>query len=212
VAARGAHAAASSASDSPGLVQNNSGLPPGLGGIQCGKVQLQGLSEQGMTTRRQILLGGSAAAAVVALAGLLRSVTARAASSDKFEIVKSDEEWRRELTSEQYDVLRRHKTERAWSSSLNNEHRSGTYLCVGCDLPLFSSTTKFESETGWPSFWAPIERAIGTSEDRSFFFLARTEVHCRRCGGHLGHVFDDGPQPTGLRYCMNGVVLKFVPD
>jgi peptide-methionine (R)-S-oxide reductase len=165
-----------------------------------------------MTTRRQILLGGSTAAAVVALTGLSRRAIARAASSDKFEIVKSDEEWRRELTGEQYDVLRRHKTERAWSSSLNNEHRPGAYLCVGCDLPLFSSTTKFESETGWPSFWAPIERAIGTSEDRSFFFLLRTEVHCRRCGGHLGHVFDDGPQPTGLRYCMNGVVLRFVPD
>jgi len=164
-----------------------------------------------MITRRQILLGGTAAAAVVALTGLSRSAIAQAASG-KFEIVKSDEEWRRELTGEQYAVLRRHGTERPWSSSLNNEHRLGTYLCVGCDLPLFSSTTKFESKTGWPSFWAPIERAIGTSEDRSFFFLPRTEVHCRRCGGHLGHVFNDGPQPTGLRYCMNGVVLKFVPN
>ena len=164
-----------------------------------------------MITRRQILLGGTAAA-VVALTGLSRSLIAQADSSGKFEIVKSDEEWRRELTAEQYAVLRRHGTERPWSSSLNNEHRLGTYLCVGCDLPLFSSTTKFESKTGWPSFWAPIERAIGTSEDRSFFFLPRTEVHCRRCGGHLGHVFNDGPQPTGLRYCMNGVVLKFVPD
>jgi len=121
-----------------------------------------------MITRRQILLGGTAAAAVVALTGLSRSAIAQAASG-KFEIVKSDEEWRRELTAEQYAVLRRHGTERPWSSSLNNEHRLGTYLCVGCDLPLFSSTTKFESKTGWPSFWAPIERAIGTSEDRSFF-------------------------------------------
>src|SRR5262245_17718960 len=137
---------------------------------------------------------------------------AQTAASGKFETVKSDEAWRRELTGEHYGVLRRHQTERPWSSPLNNEHRAGTFLCAGCDLPLYSSATKFESGTGWPSFWAPIEGAIGTSEDRSFFFLPRTEVHCRRCGGHLGHVFNDGPQPTGLRYCMNGVVLKFVPD
>jgi peptide-methionine (R)-S-oxide reductase len=143
---------------------------------------------------------------------LSRKLIAQAASPGKFEVVKSDEDWRRELTSQQYGVLRRHQTERAWSSPLNNEHRPGTYLCAGCDLPLFSSTTKFESGTGWPSFWTPLERAIGTSEDRSFFFLLRTEVHCRRCGGHLGHVFDDGPQPTGLRYCMNGIALKFMPD
>jgi peptide-methionine (R)-S-oxide reductase len=136
---------------------------------------------------------------------------ARAPSLDKFEIVKSDEEWRRELTSEQYVVLRQRGTEPAWKSPLNKEHRPGTYHCAGCDLPVFSSSTKFESETGWPSFWAPIEGAIETSKDRSLFFLVRTEVHCHRCGSHLGHVFDDGPQPTGLRYCMNGVALKFVP-
>jgi peptide-methionine (R)-S-oxide reductase len=162
-------------------------------------------------SRRQIVVEGSVVAALVGLIGLARDAIARAAPAGKFEIVKSDEEWRRQLSSEQYGVLRGHRTERPWSSSLNNEHRQGTYLCAGCELPLFSSSTKFESGTGWPSFWAPIPEAVGTSEDRSLFFLARTEVHCRRCGGHLGHVFSDGPQPTGLRYCMNGIALKFVP-
>jgi peptide-methionine (R)-S-oxide reductase len=108
-------------------------------------------------------------------------------------------------------VLRRRETERPWTSPLNKEARPGTYLCDGCGLPLFSSSSKFESKTGWPSFWAPIEEAVETSEDRSFFFLIRTEVHCRRCGGQLGHVFNDGPEPTGLRYCMNGIALKFEP-
>jgi peptide-methionine (R)-S-oxide reductase len=114
------------------------------------------------------------------------------------------------LSPEQFYVLRQHGTERAGTSPLDKEHRTGTFACAGCDLPLFLSTTKYDSGTGWPSFWAPIEGAIGTSEDRSFFAV-RTEVHCRRCGGHLGHVFDDGPPPTGLRYCMNGVALVFVP-
>ena len=164
-----------------------------------------------MNHRREIILGGTAAAAVW-LTGLAQAAIAQAASSGKFEIAKLDEEWRRELTSEQYAVLRHHQTERPWSSPLNKEQRAGSYLCVGCSLPLFSSTTKFESETGWPSFWAPIEGAIETMEDRSFLILVRTEVHCRRCGGHLGHVFNDGPKPSGLRYCMNGVALRFVAD
>lgn len=127
-----------------------------------------------------------------------------------FEVSHSDEEWRRILSPEQYRVLRGHGTERAGTSPLNQEKRAGTYHCAGCDLPLFSSETKYESGTGWPSFWTPLDDAIGTSEDKSLF-MTRTEVHCRRCGGHLGHVFEDGPPPTGLRYCMNGVAMTFVP-
>jgi len=133
-----------------------------------------------------------------------------AAPAEKFEIEKSDEEWRRLLTSAQYDVLRKHGTERPYTSPLNKEKRKGIFVCAGCDLPLFASDTKFESGTGWPSFWQPLANAVGTSTDRSFL-MSRTEVHCRRCGGHLGHVFDDGPQPTGLRYCMNGLALTFTP-
>jgi peptide-methionine (R)-S-oxide reductase len=158
-------------------------------------------------SRREIVLAGAGA---ICLERFCVSSMAQAAP-EKFELVRSDEEWRRELTPEQYAVLRRHDTERAWTSPLNKEYRAGTYLCAGCSLPLFSSSTKFDSKTGWPSFWAPIEGAIATSEDRSFFFLVRTEVHCHRCGSHLGHVFDDGPKPTGLRYCMNGVALTFLP-
>jgi peptide-methionine (R)-S-oxide reductase len=122
--------------------------------------------------------------------------------------MKTEAEWRTLLTPEQFRVLRKHGTERPHSSPLNDEHRHGRFVCVACGLPLFRSETKFESGTGWPSFYAPIEHGVGTSEDRSLFF-ARVEVHCRRCGGHLGHVFDDGPEPTGLRYCMNGAALSF---
>jgi peptide-methionine (R)-S-oxide reductase len=160
-----------------------------------------------MTSRRNVVLGGMAALLGAGFSERAMS----AASQEAFEVVKPDEQWRRELTKEQYAVLRGHETERAWTSPLDKEHRPGTFVCAGCDLPLFSSQTKFDSGTGWPSFWAPLDGAIGTSEDRSFFLLPRTEVHCRRCGGHLGHVFNDGPPPTGLRYCMNGVALKFVP-
>ena len=134
-----------------------------------------------------------------------------AAPGGKFEIDKSEEEWRKLLTPAQYDVLRKHGTERAGTSPLNAEKRKGSFACAGCDLPLFSSETKYESGTGWPSFWQPLSNAVGTSVDKSFF-TTRTEVHCRRCGGHLGHVFEDGPKPTGLRYCMNGVAMKFAPD
>jgi peptide-methionine (R)-S-oxide reductase len=135
---------------------------------------------------------------------------AQAEDAAQFEVTYTDQEWRERLTPEQYYVLRAHGTERAGSSPLDREKRAGTFVCAGCDLPLFASETKFDSGTGWPSFYAPLDNAIGTSEDRSLFFT-RTEVHCRRCGGHLGHVFEDGPPPTGLRYCMNGVALKFVP-
>jgi peptide-methionine (R)-S-oxide reductase len=127
-----------------------------------------------------------------------------------FEISKTDDEWKKILPRDRYQVLRRHDTERPGSSPLNDEHRPGTFHCAGCDLPLFSSTAKFESGTGWPSFTAPLEGAVGTKVDRSYFTV-RTEVHCRRCGGHLGHVFSDGPPPTGMRYCMNGLALTFKP-
>ena len=125
-----------------------------------------------------------------------------------FEVTKSDAEWKTQLSPEAYRVLREHGTERAGTSPLDKEYGKGTFLCAGCALPLFASDSKFDSRTGWPSFWQPLDNAIGTSTDRGFF-MVRTEVHCRRCGGHLGHVFDDGPPPTGLRYCMNGVSLTF---
>ncbi len=138
--------------------------------------------------------------------GMLLRSPAEAAGT--FEVTRTDEEWRRLLTPAQYDVLRKHGTERAGSSPLDREKRTGTFLCAGCDLDVFGSADKFDSGTGWPSFTRPIEGAVATSEDRGWF-MTRTEVHCRRCGGHLGHVFDDGPNPTGLRYCMNGVAMAF---
>lgn len=135
---------------------------------------------------------------------------ARPLQAETFEVTLTDAEWRARLTPQQYAVLRDHDTERAGSSPLDKEKRAGTFLCAGCDLPLFASVTKFDSGTGWPSFFQPLDNAIGTRDDPGLFG-SRTEVHCRRCGGHLGHVFDDGPQPTGLRYCMNGAALKFLP-
>ena len=132
-------------------------------------------------------------------------------SSERFEVVKTDDEWRRILTPEQYAVLRGHGTEYAGTCALLHEHRAGTFRCAGCGQPLFVADRKFESGTGWPSFFEPMPGSIGTLTDRSHF-MARTEVHCRRCGGHLGHVFEDGPPPTGLRYCINGVALTFEPS
>lgn len=129
-------------------------------------------------------------------------------TKENFEIAKSEAEWRSTLTPEQFQVLRKHGTERAGTSPLDKNYQPGTYSCAGCGNPLFSSDTKFNSGTGWPSFYAPLDSAIETSVDRSLF-MTRTEVHCRRCGGHLGHVFNDGPAPTGLRYCMNGVAMNF---
>lgn len=133
-----------------------------------------------------------------------------ASPNTEFEITKPEDEWRKTLTPEQFHVLRKHGTERAFTSPLDKQYAQGTYACAGCGLPLFTSDTKFNSGTGWPSFFAPIEGAIATTIDRSLF-MTRVEVHCSRCGGHLGHVFNDGPAPTGQRYCMNGVALKFVP-
>ncbi|MBL1177584.1 MAG: peptide-methionine (R)-S-oxide reductase MsrB [Pantanalinema sp. GBBB05] len=130
-------------------------------------------------------------------------------ADQKFEVTKTESEWKEILTPEQFQVLRKHGTERAGTSPLDKTYAEGTYICAGCGLPLFSSETKFNSGTGWPSFYAPLEDAIATTTDRSFF-MTRVEVHCRRCGGHLGHVFNDGPQPTGQRYCMNGVSLNFI--
>ena len=149
------------------------------------------------------------------LAALPIAIPGCAASADtpppeRFEITRTVAEWRRTLSPTQFRVLRDHGTERPGSSPLDAEHRGGTFRCAGCELPLFESAAKFDSGTGWPSFSAPIAGAVGTSVDRSVFDV-RTEVHCRRCGGHLGHVFDDGPAPTGQRYCMNGVAMTFAP-
>jgi peptide-methionine (R)-S-oxide reductase len=129
-------------------------------------------------------------------------------SKEHFAVEKSDEDWKRELTPEQFQVMRQHGTERAGTSPLNAEKRDGTFRCAACGEPLFDSGTKYESGSGWPSFYKPLEGAVGTDEDSSHG-MRRTEVHCAKCGGHLGHVFPDGPQPTGERYCMNGVALRF---
>jgi peptide-methionine (R)-S-oxide reductase len=161
-----------------------------------------------MIDRRLVLLGG------VALLGFgaIRWLDApNVEAAGTFEIQKSDSEWRGLLTKAQYEVLRLHRTETPGSSQLNREKRKGIFNCAACDLPLFSSETKYESGTGWPSFYRPLPNAIGTRTDYALL-IPRTEVHCRRCGGHLGHVFSDGPPPTGQRYCMNGVAMKFNPD
>ena len=160
-----------------------------------------------MLTRRHVFWAGASALALF-IANRLFGPPSVSQAAETFEVSHSDAEWRRLLTSAQYAVLRQEATERPFSSPLDHEQRPGTFACAGCDLPLFSSTTKFDSRTGWPSFWQPLDDAIGTSED-TFLAMKRTEVHCRRCGGHLGHVFDDGPPPTGLRYCMNGVAMTF---
>jgi peptide-methionine (R)-S-oxide reductase len=162
-----------------------------------------------MLDRRGLLRAGTALGALLAI--FRPRASAADAKQASFEITRTEAEWRKLLTPEQFYVLRQHGTEPPFTSPLDREHRAGTFACAGCDLPLFASTTKFDSGTGWPSFHTPLENAVGTSTDRTLF-MTRTEVHCRRCGGHLGHVFDDGPPPTGLRYCMNGFALKFAPE
>jgi peptide-methionine (R)-S-oxide reductase len=158
-------------------------------------------------TRRRFLVGvGAASATVLAATACGRSATASPAVD--FEVTHTDAEWKQLLSSAQYYVLRQAGTETPYSSPLNDEHRSGVFGCAGCALDLFSSDTKFDSGTGWPSFWRPLDGAVLERPDDSVG-MSRTEVLCRRCGGHLGHVFDDGPQPTGLRYCMNGVAMNF---
>ena len=173
--------------------------------------------------KRNFLKTGSAFASFVVLSNLSGCTTAQAtndaeqsaqaasglkADGSEFEVVKTEAEWREILSPEAYNVLREEGTERPFTSPLNKIYAAGTYSCAGCDLPLYSSETKFDSGTGWPSFYAPLENAVATSVDNSFF-MTRTEVHCRRCGGHLGHIFNDGPEPTGERHCLNGVALSF---
>jgi peptide-methionine (R)-S-oxide reductase len=161
-------------------------------------------------SRRGWLLG-TGAAAVAGSAVLSGRSRAAGTGAEAFEVSLSAAEWRQRLTPAQFRVLREEGTERPYSSPLNGEHRAGTFACAGCGLALFESRTKFESGTGWPSFYQPLANAVGTRRDRTLG-MVRTEVHCRRCGGHLGHVFDDGPKPTGLRYCMNGLSLTFTPE
>ena len=162
-----------------------------------------------MIDRRLLLSTAAGIGGLLSLKWLTGS-PARAASDEKFEVMKTDEEWRKQLTPQQYEILRKEGTERPYSSPLLKEKRKGTFACAGCDNALFASETKFDSGTGWPSFWAPIDKAVGTGRDSSHG-MEREEVHCARCGGHLGHVFEDGPKPTGLRYCMNGVAMTFQP-
>jgi peptide-methionine (R)-S-oxide reductase len=159
-----------------------------------------------MLHRRAVLTAGLSLLAFAAAPSRANQMTTAAIDFKTL----SDAEWKTRLSPAAYEVMRREGTERAFTSPLNKEKRKGTFACAGCDLPLFSSDTKFESGTGWPSFYAPLPNAVETKTDRSFL-MKRTEVHCSRCLGHLGHVFDDGPRPTGLRYCMNGVALKFEP-
>ena len=157
--------------------------------------------------RRTLLRNTAVSLAVLSTASLTGAI---AHAAETFEVTHTDAEWRKLLNAQQFAVLRQADTEQPFTSPLLHEERAGNFACAGCDLDLFSSKTKYDSRTGWPSFWTPLEKAVGTTKD-STFGMARTAVHCARCGGHLGHVFPDGPKPTGLRYCMNGVALSFHP-
>ncbi len=159
-----------------------------------------------MPTRRQYLLGTTAAA----FGGLMLWRQSGNTNSESFEIVRTDDDWRKILSEDEFAVLRKQATERPFTSPLDAEKRQGVYSCTGCKLDVYASETKFDSGTGWPSFYASLPHAIGTRVDRKLI-IERTEVHCRRCGGHLGHIFDDGPEPTGKRHCLNGIALRFRP-
>ncbi|MGY2362037.1 peptide-methionine (R)-S-oxide reductase MsrB [Pseudomonas azotoformans] len=163
-----------------------------------------------MYSRRQILLASGGIGVALVAGGLLKQLdlVTEAEAAETFEVTHTDAQWRSLLTAEQYEILREEGTERPYTSALNDEHRAGIFACAGCALPLFSSATKFNSHTGWPSFWQPLDNAVASRRDTSYG-VVRKEIHCRRCGGHQGHVFDDGPQPTGLRYCMNGAAMTF---
>lgn len=161
-----------------------------------------------MTIDRRTILSGGAVGMLASLVGC--SGRADATNSGDFPVRYTEAQWRERLTAEEFRILRGHGTERPFTSPLDDESRRGTFICAGCENRLFSSATKFDSRTGWPSFYRPLDGAIGTSTDRSLG-MVRTEVHCADCGGHLGHVFRDGPRPTGLRYCINGVAMDFVP-
>jgi peptide-methionine (R)-S-oxide reductase len=170
------------------------------------------MSTQHIPARRAFLRNTLGLAAAGTGSGLLASHTVYAKeTSEAFEIVKTDKEWLAQLGPDRYKILREEGTERPGTSALLKEKREGTYHCAGCDLPVYSSKTKYESGTGWPSFYDALPNAIGTREDRKLIFSVRTEVHCRRCGGHFGHVFDDGPKPTGKRHCLNGLAITFKP-
>jgi peptide-methionine (R)-S-oxide reductase len=166
-----------------------------------------------MMQRRQLLTALAVGAGLGPLLLWLERESAEPAraAGGQFPFSRTEDEWRRKLPPERFRILRGHATERPFSSPLDHEKRPGTFVCAGCGHPLFASTAKFDSGTGWPSFWQPLDGAVGTTVDRSLF-MVRTEVHCANCGGHLGHVFDDGPRPTGLRYCMNGLALVFKPQ
>lgn len=173
---------------------------------------IQTISHKKTGPSRRIFLSVLAVAAALpfGINYITRTAAGAAADNNVAPLTKTDKEWKMSLTPEQYKVLREEGTERAFTSPLNDEKRAGTFVCAGCNQPLFSSQTKYNSGTGWPSFYQALPGAIATKTDRKLIGAARTEYHCANCGGHQGHVFDDGPQPTGLRYCNNGVALTFV--